>query len=125
MIFGSGNGHFNNSEMVDIDLTYLNEISGGDKEFIDEMIQTFLEETPKELVIMEQQLATTDWVELSKTAHKLKSSIKMFGMNELRDEVLHIEQSGKNSENLDTLGEQVVHFMDHCREGMDELRKHL
>lgn len=125
MIFGCGNGHFNYSEMVDIDLTYLNEISGGDKEFIGEMIETFLEETPKELAIMEQQLASTDWVELAKTAHKLKSSIKMFGMNQLRDEVLYIEQSGKNSENLDTLGEHVTRFMDNCREGMEALAKHL
>jgi len=65
--------------MASIDLTYLNEISGGDKEFIAEMIETFLEETPKDIAELEKLLATENWAGIGLVAHKLKSSIKMFG----------------------------------------------
>ena len=63
--------------MANVDLSYLNEISGGDKEFIDEMINTFLEETPKDLAAIKEHSDSSNWTEVGKTAHKLKSSIKM------------------------------------------------
>lgn len=111
--------------MAKIDLTYLNDISGGDEEFIQDMIQTFLEETPKDLSALQAAVEKEDWKEVGNTAHKLKSSIKMFGMADLRDEVLGIEHDGKQSENTGELPSKVKAFAAHCEEAMDDLRKHL
>ncbi|MCB0737063.1 MAG: Hpt domain-containing protein [Bacteroidetes bacterium] len=111
--------------MANVDLSYLNEISGGDKEFIDEMINTFLEETPKDLAAIKEHSDSSNWTEVGKTAHKLKSSIKMFGLGNLKDEVLDIEMSGKNNQNVDLLAGKVETFIAKCHEAMEELKLHL
>lgn len=108
--------------MSELDLTYLNEISGGDEEFIAEMIETFLEETPKDAADMRTHLGEQNWTELGKVAHKLKSSIKMFGFETLKNQVLFLEQSGKSGENTDVLPSKVNEFLDGLDAALEELR---
>ncbi|MFY0674935.1 MAG: Hpt domain-containing protein [Bacteroidia bacterium] len=97
--------------MSEFDLSYLNEISGGDEDFIKEMIETFLEETPKDLADVKTHLANENWEELGKTAHKMKSSIKMFGYGSVKDQAFFIEQSGKKNENIDALPGKTHEFI--------------
>jgi len=111
--------------MSELDLTYLNEISGGDEEFIKDMIETFLEETPSDAEAMANELKNENWTELGKVAHKLKSSIKMFGFNTLKDQVLFLEQSGKTQSNVDALPGKVEEFLTGLEAAMDELRSKL
>lgn len=108
-----------------MDLTYLNEISGGDEEFIVEMIETFLEETPKDVIDMQAQLEAENWSELGKIAHKLKSSIKMFGFETIKNQVVFLEKSGKSGENIDSLPSKTKEFLVGLNEAMDELRTKL
>ena len=111
--------------MSELDLTYLREISDGDQEFINDMIQTFLEETPKDIELMRAELARANWAELSKVAHKMKSSIKMFGFETLKNQVLFLEQSGKKNENTDVLPERINEFLSGLDQAMIELRGQL
>ena len=111
--------------MASIDLTYLNEISGGDKEFIAEMIETFLEETPKDIAELEKLLADENWTAIGLVAHKLKSSIKMFGFEDVKNMAVYIEQSGKKGENLDVLAQKSHEFLTALHGALDELRTHL
>lgn len=111
--------------MSELDLTYLNEISGGDEEFIVDMIETFLEETPKDVDDMRTQLEGQNWSELGKVAHKLKSSIKMFGFETLKNQVLFLEQSGKTGDNVDVLPAKVSEFLAGLEGAMTELRTKL
>jgi len=111
--------------MSELDLTYLNEISGGDEEFIVDMIETFLEETPKDVDDMKTQLEGQNWSELGKVAHKLKSSIKMFGFETLKNQVLFLEQSGKSGDNIDVLPAKVSEFLAGLEGAMTELRAKL
>ncbi len=111
--------------MSELDLSYLNEISGGDEDFIKEMIETFLEETPKDLNDIEAHLSTQNWAELGKTAHKMKSSIKMFGFESLKNKALFIEQSGKKGENIDVLPAEVSTFIEGVKGALAELEAKL
>lgn len=106
-------------------MTYLREISDGDQEFINDMIETFLEETPNDIESMKTQLAASDWVELSKVAHKMKSSIKMFGFETLKNQVLFLEQNGKKNENTSVMPEKVKEFLTGLDNAMNELRGQL
>lgn len=108
-----------------MDLTYLNEISGGDEDFIKDMIETFLDETPKDIEQLQSHLKEENWAELGDTAHKLKSSIKMFGFPTLKDQVLSLENDGKNAENLDSISERVGEFMNGLQSAMEELKSRL
>ncbi|MBI1185184.1 hypothetical protein GC194_12990 [bacterium] len=111
--------------MSEIDFSYLDNISGGDKEFINDMIATFLEETPKDIDEMERELKASNWLQVGLIAHKLKSSIKMFGFESIKNMAVDIEQSGKKNENTEALPEKVPVFISKLKSALDELATHL
>lgn len=111
--------------MSEFDLNYLNEISGGDEDFIREMIETFLEETRKDLAYIKALLASENWSELGKTAHKMKSSIKMFGYESIKNQAYFIEQSGKKNENIDVLPGKTQDFINSIEDVIAELQTKL
>ncbi|MEL6853166.1 MAG: response regulator, partial [Bacteroidota bacterium] len=85
------------------DLTYLEEISGGDNVIIRKTIDKFLETTPGILQQMQDCSQNQDYDSLAKCAHKLKSSVAFMGIEEARKAILKIEHNAKNSENLPEL----------------------
>ena len=64
-------------------LSYLNEITGGEPEIMKEFIQMFFDQLPEFRDGLTNYLATKNYEELGKLAHKAKSSVMTFGMNEL------------------------------------------
>lgn len=78
-----------------IDLSYLVELSGGDKEFIGEMLQTFLGETSEMLDNLKEVENGDDHERTYQIAHKLKSSLKMIGMERAAELCLQIEEKAR------------------------------
>jgi HPt (histidine-containing phosphotransfer) domain-containing protein len=89
--------------MNNIDLTYLNEISGGDSSFIKEMLDLFINTTAIEVNEFDQLLAAGNYEGIGQLAHKMKAPIQMIGASELFDKVKIIESSGKNGTNLENI----------------------
>ena len=108
--------------MSEMDLSYLEEISGGDAEFIQDMIETFLEETPKDLNEMKVKCHDKNWVEVGKLAHKLKSSIKMFGFESLKNAAVQLEKDGKDLSAVDSIPGKLDSFYALADLAMVELR---
>lgn len=94
-------------------------------EFRVEMIQTFLDETPKDMAQMESMAQAGNWSEVGKSAHKMKSSIKMFGLESLKNQAVEIEQCGKAGTGLDVLGQKVAAFVSELHQAMAHLKGHL
>ncbi|MEQ8706195.1 MAG: PAS domain S-box protein [Phaeodactylibacter sp.] len=84
------------SSPVQIDLTYLNEFSGGDQAFIKEIIQTFLEEAPANVVRLSEGLSQEDWDTVYRMAHQLKPNYMMLGMSAQQEKALAVEKLAKN-----------------------------
>jgi HPt (histidine-containing phosphotransfer) domain-containing protein len=80
---------------LDLDLTYLNEISDGDTVFIHEVLNTFLEEMPKDMEKMQSAIDCKDHVTVGKVAHKTKSTLHTIGLHDLKSLALQIEQTAK------------------------------
>ena len=78
-----------------IDLSYLVELSGGDKEFIGEMLQTFLGETSELLDNLKEVEKGDDHERTYQIAHKLKSSLRMIGMERAAELCLQIEEKAR------------------------------
>lgn len=79
-----------------LDLTYLQSISGGDIGFIKEVMRLFLEHTVPDSQTLKSLIEANNWGGVSSGAHKLKSSIAMFGNQEILDRVIFIEKSSKH-----------------------------
>ncbi|MGZ3901030.1 MAG: Hpt domain-containing protein, partial [Bacteroidia bacterium] len=62
-------------------LSYLLSLSKGDKGFIKNMINVFLEENPKEVNNLEQSINEKDFDKIKAAAHKLKSTIPFVGLD--------------------------------------------
>lgn len=98
--------------MIQIDLSYLEDITGGDKEVIIEMLQLLIDESPKHIQNIQQHLANSAWDELGASAHSLKPMMLYVGLTDLNKLVQTIEQYSKKREQLDEL-QDLVHQLDH------------
>src|SRR5690606_32774063 len=61
----------------EFDLAYLRSISDNNQEFLQEMIQTFIQTIPPVLKDMKQSLDRKDWKKLSRLAHQIKPSFSL------------------------------------------------
>lgn len=87
------------------DLSILNRISGGDKSFILEMINTFKETAPEYLQKAKSLLAKQSIDSLSKETHRFIPGVSFLGAKDLEYDLMRIEEYTKKSENLDKLPE--------------------
>ncbi|MDX1905898.1 MAG: response regulator [Bacteroidia bacterium] len=74
-----------------IDLTYLNEISGGDRSIMIKTIERFLQDAPELMTDIEAHADQKDPVTLAKAAHKLRSSSMFLGIEKLGGLLAKIE----------------------------------
>jgi HPt (histidine-containing phosphotransfer) domain-containing protein len=74
-----------------VNLKYLNEISGGNKELILEMIQIFKSEVPGYIKLMNEFYEKGKWEALGKLSHKARASASIMGMKQLADELKSLE----------------------------------
>jgi HPt (histidine-containing phosphotransfer) domain-containing protein len=93
-------------------LDYLKEITGGEPEIMKEFIQMFLDQLPEFRDGMTSFLAEQRWKELGEIAHKAKSSVMTFGMNELGTSLKVLQLKTQNLENIETYEVHVKEFMD-------------
>lgn len=74
------------------DLTYLNEISGGDKDFINEIVELFLNQMPQSVQEMKDAYDNDDPVKLGEVAHKAKPSAIYVGNKELETKLKTLQE---------------------------------
>jgi hypothetical protein len=72
-------------------LTALEEATGGDKDFMANMIQLIIVETPKDLKAIEIALENKEYPIVSSIVHKIKPSINYFCISKLLDDMIAIE----------------------------------
>jgi CheY-like chemotaxis protein len=94
-------------------LAMVESISGGDKLFIEKMLKLFLDTVPVSLEDMRATVVNGDWLMLSKQAHKLKSTIDMMGIKDLKKDIRKIEIDGKSATHTDGLGVLVNKVIEH------------
>ena len=74
---------------------YLNEITGGDAEFIAELLGDFVSQTPALMEQIATALAQGDAATVGRVAHALKGSARAIGADELAAIAFELEQAGK------------------------------
>ena len=62
------------------------------------MIQVFLEETPLQVKQMKEFLEENDFYRLGRLAHKMKPTIDMFDMLDLKNIIRELESESKNKD---------------------------
>ncbi|MCZ4695983.1 Hpt domain-containing protein [Ancylomarina euxinus] len=90
-----------NSNTKIIDLSYLKEMSGNNKDIMIEMVEIFIEQNPEFTEGISSYFENRQWTELGAIAHKAKSSVRIMGMDELGDCLEKIEHYSKGNQKVE------------------------
>ncbi len=109
------------SNLKIVDLTYLKEMADGESSIIKEMIDIFKSQVDEFINEMRELESSKDWMNLSKVAHKAKSSVAIMGMNILADELKTLELLAKKGENAGEYPKYIAKFEEQCKLAVEEL----
>ncbi|MFT4753524.1 MAG: HPt (histidine-containing phosphotransfer) domain-containing protein [Salibacteraceae bacterium] len=105
------------------DLSILSEMVYGDKEFMKELIDTFIEFAPIDTVELTTYSNDKNWEETSKKAHKLKSSIRTIGVTSLNELIIDIELNAKNETQLLEMKSKIDLFSETLDKVLESLKQ--
>jgi HPt (histidine-containing phosphotransfer) domain-containing protein len=106
-----------------IDLSYLREMAGGNKELVLEMISIFKSQVIEFGENMEQLLDAKQYESLGKLAHKAKSSVSIMGLENLAKLLKDLENSAREGKNQESYAKVVTAFKQETSEAVKELNQ--
>jgi CheY-like chemotaxis protein len=89
------------------DLSMIRSISGGDPAFIKKMILLFIETVPQNVKELVDSCRSQNWEQVSKMAHKLKSTVDSMGIKSIHDDIRQVEAQAKAREDLEALPQKI------------------
>ena len=102
---------------------HLNTLSRGNKTFIKEIIDIFLEQNPIELKELESAINSKDYTSIRSISHKMKTSVGFIGITQLLPELNKIESLASNEGNINTIQAIFSHVKSICHQASIELKK--
>lgn len=88
---------------VPLDLSYLREMSGDSTEFMIEMLDAFLKQTPIYMADLENAILAEDWKLTSECAHKIKPTFFYVGREDAKEHMQEMERNTRELVNLDKI----------------------
>ena len=106
-----------------IDLSYLKNMSAGNKDLVLEMIDIFKKQVVEFNTGMDDLFAKKNFEDLGRLAHKAKSSISIMGLNDLAVELKTFENLARAGEKEDTYPDFINRFKKETEEAIEELNE--
>ena len=107
------------------DLKYLQQMTGNDGQIMKEMIELFLNQLDEARVEFESLVNDKKWFELSRSAHKIKSSALVMGVAQMSDDMKELELLAKEGKNTETYPDYIARFNTMVDVAETELRPYL
>ncbi|RYD81545.1 MAG: Hpt domain-containing protein [Sphingobacteriales bacterium] len=83
----------NKSTAQIIDLTYLNDLADGNFDFVEEMINLFLNSVPQSATDLNAAIDAGDWDKVKAIAHRIKPSFGFIGAKDAQDWLGQMEKN--------------------------------
>ena len=100
------------SALPGMSIDFLEKYTGGDQELAIQLIDIFLRQLPDALEKLEYHIPKKEWKQVHAIAHKLKSSVSIFELSELKKRIINIEEHARDQVNL----EEVPRLFSEVRE---------
>ena len=94
---GNYQSHILRNDEVEIDLKIIFDICGENMEDMEKLITTFLKSIPSNIEKLEKYLERNDPTGIYNTAHLAKSSLSIFRVNALLENLILIERNAKEN----------------------------
>lgn len=85
-------------------------MTGNDSSMMKEMIEMFLNQLVETRVEMEILVNDKKWFELSRLAHKIKSSALVMGVEKMSDDMKDLEHLAKESKHTEKYPDYIARF---------------
>ncbi|GAA3509268.1 hypothetical protein GCM10022393_21870 [Aquimarina addita] len=85
------------------DFSILKQTFENDIEVIQSVLHIFIEETTQDFELLKNLVSKKEYIQAGEIAHKMKSSFKTLGINELSDMLQRIESDAKNGKDLNSI----------------------
>ncbi|MDQ4140974.1 MAG: hypothetical protein M3142_10665, partial [Bacteroidota bacterium] len=108
-----------------VNLNYLKEIAGGDLNFITDIINLFLQQSPENVKNLNFYAKQKDWESLKKLAHKMRSPITLVGIEKLLELLPKLEADGSQIKTLESIPSIVNLFTEVWEKAIIELQLQL
>ncbi len=82
-----------------VDFSYLENVSGNNKSFIKEIAEAFIKSIPNSIHELDMHSENENWTELARVAHKIKPSITLLGVHNLKEKIVKLEEEAKLHKN--------------------------
>ncbi|MCX2574845.1 Hpt domain-containing protein [Pedobacter sandarakinus] len=93
----------NKNDNHPLDLSYLIQMVGHNPEFMIEVFDTFLAQTPFYMAELEDAMLHKSWEKVGNCAHKIKPTFSYVGRADIKDFVQKIEHNARNLADIDQL----------------------
>jgi len=104
---------------------YLENVTGGDPEITEELVNIFRSQVPEFIGEMKGFHSKGMWYELGLLAHKAKSSVAVMGMDSTATMLKAFELQAKAGENKDEYMNYINQFISETSVALDELTQYL
>ena len=108
-----------------MNIEFLDKFTGGDQDLAIQLIEIFLKQVPDAVQKLSVSIASYDWKETHAIAHKIKSSIAVFELNELKKLITNIEEYSRDHVSLDKIPNAFSAFREGTRHAMRNLEAEL
>lgn len=105
------------------DLSQLEELAGGDDDFVNSMVATFLEHTPAQLEDLKKARQEGDLVTMGKLAHKIKPNIDMFGLSQISGTIRELEELGKDEDDKPEIDDKIRQVDEVLQKAFSQLKE--
>jgi HPt (histidine-containing phosphotransfer) domain-containing protein len=92
-----------------LSLAYLQDIADGNAEFMIEMMDIFLKQTPAYLAEIDQALLVEDWRTVAEISHKIRPTFACIGADDTKDEMAKIETIARSGRDLEKIAPLFKH----------------
>ncbi|REK06951.1 MAG: response regulator [Bacteroidetes bacterium] len=110
-------------------LDFLEKFTGGDQELTIQLLEIIVKQVPEAIEKMDRLIPEKNWKEVHSIAHKVKSSVSIFELNELKKLITNIEEYSRDKihmEKIPLLFEKFRHTsideMDYLSTELEKLR---
>ncbi len=108
-----------------LNLAYLHQLSGNDKEFETQILRQFVLQVPEELSKLNQSINDNDFDAIRRTAHSLKSTVGYVGLADQLHPALERIETMAEAENNEMMKEDFSYVQEKCLATLTEVKKYL
>ncbi len=84
----------------------------GNKRYMAEFLQIFLDQYPEAITLMHHHINERDWVQVQRVAHRIKSTINIIGLKDLYDVIKAIDKHTRGKTNFPTVQPLYEQFVE-------------